>query len=473
MYFRQVFEPKLAQYSYVIGCQRTGEALVIDPMRDIDRYEAIAAEEDLKITAVAETHIHADFLSGALEYAERGVRVYLSDEGGDDWRYRWIRDHHDAVLVKDGDAFNIGNIRILVAHTPGHTPEHVSFMITDEGGGASEPMGIASGDFVFVGDLGRPDLLESAAGVAGAMEPSARTLYRSATRFLELPDYLQVWPGHGAGSACGKALGAVPDSTVGYERRFSPALDFVQRGEREFVDFILEGQPEPPLYFARMKKWNKEGAPVLGRLPQPPELDGAGVRAARDSGAVVVDTRVDRRAFMASHLEGSLYAPLDKTLPTIAGSYVEPGEPIVLIAEAGQVEEAVLDLVRIGLDEIVGFAAPATLARMDGLRATTVAETSDLERLRTEPGAVPLDVRRKTEYDLSHVPDAINIAHTRLRARRDELPDGARFLVYCRTGARAAAATSYLESLGHDAVYVDGLLADWASTAGVPAVAES
>ncbi len=473
MFFRQVFEPKLAQYSYVIGCQRTGEALVIDPMRDIDRYEAIAAEEELRITAVTETHIHADFLSGALEYAERGVRVYLSDEGGDDWRYSWASEAHDVVRVRDGDAFHIGNIRIQAVHTPGHTPEHISFMITDEGGGASEPMGIASGDFVFVGDLGRPDLLESAAGVAGAMEPSARNLYRSATRFLQLPDYLQVWPGHGAGSACGKALGAVPDSTVGYERRFSPALDFVQRGENEFVHFILEGQPEPPLYFARMKKWNKQGPPVLGRVPMPAELDGAGVLAARAAGAVVVDTRMDRSAFMASHLEGSLYAPLDKTLPTIAGSYIEPGEPIVLVAEAEQVGEAVLDLVRIGLDEVVGFATPATVAGMDGLRSTEVVDTPDLERLRTAAGHVALDVRRKTEYDEGHVPGALNIAHTRLRARREELPNGVRFLVYCRTGARAAAASAYLESLGHEVVYADGMFADWATRAGVPVGAES
>ncbi|MDH3225055.1 MAG: MBL fold metallo-hydrolase, partial [Gemmatimonadota bacterium] len=420
MFFRQVFEPKLAQYSYIVGCQRTGEALVIDPMRDIDRYEAIAAEEELRITAVTETHIHADFLSGAREYAARGVQVYLSDEGDADWKYRWVQDDYDVTLVKGGDSFQIGNIKIEVVHTPGHTPEHIAFMIIDEGGGASEPMGIASGDFVFVGDLGRPDLLESAAGVAGAMEPSARRLFHSATQFLELPDYLQVWPGHGAGSACGKALGAVPESTVGYERRFSPALDFVQRGEDAFVEFILEGQPEPPMYFARMKKWNKEGAPILGRIPSPAELDETGLDAAVADGAVVLDTRVDRSEFMSSHLPGSLYAPLDKTLPTIAGSYIEPDEPIVLVANAEEVEEAVLDLVRIGLDGVVGYVTPTTLARMDRLVSTPVAGADDLERLRSEEGSLPLDVRRRTEYDPAHVPGALNVAHTRLRVRKDE-----------------------------------------------------
>ena len=473
MYFRQVFEPKLAQYSYIVGCQRTGEALVIDPMRDIERYEEIAAEEELKITAVTETHIHADFLSGALEYAEQGVRVYLSDEGDEDWKYRWVRDDHDAVLVTDGDFFHVGNIKIQVVHTPGHTPEHIAFLITDEGGGATEPMGIASGDFVFVGDLGRPDLLESAAGVAGAMEPSARRLYASATQFLELPDYLQVWPGHGAGSACGKALGAIPETTVGYERRFSPALGFVQRGEQDFVDFILEGQPEPPMYFARMKSWNKIGAPVLGGVPQPSELDAGGVSAAIAEGATIVDTRTDRGAFMAAHLPGSLYAPMDRTLNTIAGSYLEPDEPIVLIVDPADLQEAVLDLIRIGLDKIVGFATPATLAGMDGLVSTPVADTSALERLRMEEGTIPLDVRRKTEFDAAHVPGAINVAHTRLRVRKDELPDDTKFLVYCRTGARAAAASAYLETLGHDVVYVDGEFADWQQAARAAHAAES
>ena len=246
MFFRQIVDEKLAQYAYLIGCQRTGEAIVIDPERDIDRYIDIARENGLTITAVTETHIHADFLSGCREFAERtGVRVYLSDEGDADWKYEWYRPY-DHVLLHDGDVFSVGHIDVKAVFTPGHTPEHLSFMVTDRGGGATEPLGMASGDFVFVNDLGRPDLLESAAGFAGAMRPSAIRLFHSAQRFIQFPEFLQVWPGHGAGSACGKALGAVPETTVGYEKRFSPALQAVLEGESTFVDFILEGQPEPP-----------------------------------------------------------------------------------------------------------------------------------------------------------------------------------------------------------------------------------
>jgi hydroxyacylglutathione hydrolase len=190
MFFRQIFDEQLAQYAYLIGCQRTGEALIIDPERDVERYMEIAAAEDLRIVAATETHIHADFLSGCRQMAESyGVRVYLSDEGDADWKYGWHElGDYDVTFIRDGDTFSIGNIQVKVLHTPGHTPEHVSFLVTDLGGGATDPVGIASGDFVFVGDLGRPDLLETAAGVQGAREPSARRLYASSRRFLELPD---------------------------------------------------------------------------------------------------------------------------------------------------------------------------------------------------------------------------------------------------------------------------------------------
>ncbi|MEM7353347.1 MAG: MBL fold metallo-hydrolase, partial [Acidobacteriota bacterium] len=361
MLLRQIGDPKLAQYAYLIGCQRTGEALIIDPERDIDRYVEIAREEDLHLTAVAETHIHADFLSGARELAEtHGTKLYLSAEGGPDWQYEWTsQGDYDVRLLRDGDRFTVGGIEIQALHTPGHTPEHLSFIVTDRGGGADEPIGIASGDFVFVGDLGRPDLLESAAGVAGQMDPSARRLYRSIERFLALPDYVQVWPAHGAGSACGKALGAVPSSTVGYEKRHNAAIDAARRGEEAFVESILGGQPEPPLYFATMKRLNKEGAPVLGELPKPRPLEIEELQQAlADDEAVVVDTRLDRTAFMDAHLAGSLYAPYDRSFPTIVGSYVRPEEAVVLVIDEAQVEAAIRDLVRIGFDRVGGFITP-------------------------------------------------------------------------------------------------------------------
>jgi hydroxyacylglutathione hydrolase len=463
MFFRQIFDPELAQYAYILGCQRTGEALVIDPERDIDRYVQIASEEGLRIVAATETHIHADFLSGLREFAEQhGVKLYVSDEGDADWKYNWAKDSdYDVHFLKDNDEFMIGNIRVQALHTPGHTPEHMSFVITDMGGGADEPIGIASGDFVFVGDLGRPDLLETAAGVVGAREPSARRLFESTKRFLELEDHMQVWPGHGAGSACGKALGAVPQSTVGYERRFNAALSFDT--EQGFVDSILDGQPEPPIYFARMKDLNKNGVPILGDMPAP-KLYGIEELAERGSaeGAVIVDTRADRRAFMAGHIAGSLYAPLDISFAMIVGSYVTPETKIYLIADAADVDGAVRTLIRIGYDNIEGFAPPSTLVE-SGL-AEAVIERMDFTALDTSPDTdshTILDVRGAAEYAGAHIPGAINIAHTRLAARLDEVPTDQPVLVHCRSGKRASASVALLAKAGYDVTLVDGDFASW------------
>ena len=283
MFLRQITDSSLAQNAYMIGCQRTGEAIIIDPERDVDRYLKIAADNGFRLTAVADTHIHADYLSGARELVERhGAIAYLSAEGGPDWQFEWAKEKANARLLQDGDIFCIGNIELKALLTAGHTPEHLSFLITDIGGGATEPMGLLSGDFIFVGDVGRPDLLESAAGQTGAMEPSARTLHHSLRATANLPEHLQILPGHGAGSACGKALGAVPTSVMGYERRYNGALrEALEGSEDAFVHDILSGQPEPPRYFARMKRDNKVGPTLLpdGKLPQPRRLQSDEVAA--------------------------------------------------------------------------------------------------------------------------------------------------------------------------------------------------
>lgn len=461
MFFRQIVDDKLAQHAYLVGCQRTREAVLVDPERDVDRYVAIARQEGLRITAVTETHIHADFLSGCLEFVERyGCRAYLSAEGGPEWEYEWAAGRDQVTLLRDGDGFSVGGIGVQAMHTPGHTPEHLSFMITDRAGGASEPMGMVSGDFIFVGDLGRPDLLESAAGHAGQMEPSARRLYGSAVDVFELPDYLRIWPGHGAGSACGKALGAVPDTTAGYEKRFSPALAAVRGGEDAFVRYILDGQPEPPLYFGRMKVENRRGPPLLGPLPRPRRLAGADlVAVAADPGAVVLDTRVDRLGFYSAHIPGSIYAPLNKSFPTIAGCYVDPASRIALVCEEDQVEEAVRDLVRIGLDRVTGWCPSGELdalrSRDNGLASIEVIDFAELERRRDPAGLHVLDVRRATEFARSCVDGATNIAHTRLAARLDELPRDGALAVHCLSGARASAAASLLEREGFRVVAVN------------------
>lgn len=459
MLFRQIADDNLAQYAYLIGCQQTGEAIIIDPERDIDRYINIARSENLEIVAATETHIHADFVSGTREFANRGIKVYLSDEGDKDWKYAWASDY-DAVLVKSGDTFDIGKIQIEVRHTPGHTPEHISFLVTDFGGGANKPMGLVSGDFVFVGDVGRPDLLETAAGNAGAQEPSARKLYSSIREFLELPDYMQLWPGHGAGSACGKALGAIPESTVGYEKMFNASIDAAKRGEQEFVDAVLEGQPEPPLYFAQMKKWNKSGPPLLGDIPEPVKLDTRGFeRLVSSNEAIIVDTRMDRSAFMEKHVPGSLFAPFDKTFPTVTGSYISESDAVCLIVDEDSLNEAVLNLIRIGRDNVTAYITFDTLEDYlaDHAASTTrEIQTDEIQKFTGDDTAV-VDVRRASEAASGAVQGSVNIAHTRLAARLDEIPEGKTLLVHCRSGARSAVASAFLEHKGYDVIYVNGM----------------
>ncbi|HAH52427.1 MAG TPA: MBL fold metallo-hydrolase, partial [Balneola sp.] len=382
MFFQQIFEEKLAQYAYLIGCQKSGEAIIVDPMRDIDRYQKIASKNKLKIVAATETHIHADYLSGLRELAENGVKILVSDEGDKDWKYEWvIGSDYDHQLLKDTDEFNIGNIKFTTVFSPGHTPEHISFLVTD-GATTDEPMGLLSGDFVFVGDVGRPDLLETAAGEVGAMDESAKTLYKSIEKFKTMPEYLQLWPGHGAGSACGKALGAVPESTVGYEQRFNGSIK-AAISEKDFVEYILDGQPEPPLYFARMKRDNKKGPKVLGKIPAPKKKSiQSMIGETRTSNAVIVDTRTDRMKFMNGHIQGSLYAPFNKTFNTIVGSYVSDDEDIYLIIDETSVDEAVLDLIRIGLDNIKGYATPEELVEFKSQGGTLFStETINFEKI--------------------------------------------------------------------------------------------
>lgn len=464
MLFRQIFDPKLAQYAYLIGCQQTKEAIVIDPERDVDQYLRLAEEEGLRIVAAAETHIHADFLSGAREMAERvGAKLYLSAEGeADGWASNWAKKgRYDVTFLRNGDTFKIGHIEFKVVHTPGHTPEHICYQVTDKGGGATEPMGIVTGDFVFVGDLGRPDLLESAAKIAGMKDPSARRLYQSVLQFLELPDYWQLWPGHGAGSACGKALGAVPESTVGYEKRFNASLAPAREGEEAFVRTILSGQPEPPLYYARMKVYNRDGVPVLGRLPAPRRLSVAELDRLVQKGEVTfIDTRLDHTAFMYAHLPGVLYAPFNKSFNTTVGSLVADDQtPLVLIIDDEEVEQAVRDLIRIGYDHIEAYATPETLVRYfkeGGARVEIpiISSFEEVARLREQPDVAVVDVRYASEYEASHIPGAINASYTRLPEYLDRIPKDRTLLVHCATGARSAAAASFLAAQGYRVQYV-------------------
>lgn len=465
MFMRTIYDEKLAQAAYLFGCQRSGEAIIIDPERDVDRYIDLAAAHGLTIVATAETHIHADFLSGSRELAERvGATVYVSDEGDADWKYQWLdAGAYKHVLLKHGNTFRIGAIEFRVIHTPGHTPEHIAFLVADRGSGANEPIGIVTGDFVFVGDLGRPDLLESAAGQQGAMEPAARRLYQSVRTLDALPEFVQVWPGHGAGSACGKALGAVPSSTIGYEQRFNPAIRAAS-DESGFVKFILSGQPEPPVYFAAMKRDNKQGPRVLGSLPSPERLAQNQLMATNTRETALIDTR-PWQAFQIGHVPGALSIPLNSAFTTNAGSIVRDDEPIALIVEPDRLEEAIRDLVRIGLDRIVGWVDASDLeafAHRGGLLSQVPeVQASETDAVLEDAHTLALDVRRATEFAEGHLPNAINIAHTRLAMRLNELSRDHRLLVYCRSGARSGVAASFLMRNGFEVINVRGGYLAW------------
>lgn len=470
MFLRMVYDDKLAEAAYLIGCQRTGEAIMIDPERDVDRYEKIASANGLRIVAVAETHIHADFISGGRELAEKGAKVYVSDEGDADWKYQWLDKKmggggYNHRLLKDGDTFAVGNIEFKAVHTPGHTPEHLCFMVTDRGAGADKPMGVATGDFVFVGDLGRPDLLESAAGFAGKADPSAHRLYQTVRKFMAWPDYLQVWPAHGAGSACGKALGAVPQSTVGYEKMFNASV-LAAKTEQGFVDFILDAQPEPPLYFARMKRDNKIGPRVLGGVPTPRELSVDDLKKVVEKKAMVIDTR-SWAAFKQGHLPGALHLPLNNTFNTDAGSLIGEHDVIHLIIEPSRVDEAVRDLIRVGLDKFCGWYDASKLdafVEAGGTLVPTAEITvSDARVLLDTTKPFVLDVRRKTEFAEGHIAGATNIAHTRLLSRLAEVPKDRPILVNCRSGARSARACSLLQRHGYQVTNLAGGMLAWDS----------
>ncbi|GHF52905.1 hydroxyacylglutathione hydrolase [Deinococcus metalli] len=459
MYFERFYDPDLAQASYLLGCQRRGEALVIDPVRDVGIYTRAAAAQGLSVTHVTETHIHADYLSGSRQLAAAtGAQLLLSAEGGPEWAYAFPH-----TGLRGGDVFRVGNLRVDVLHTPGHTPESVSFLLTDSARG-EQPVMLFTGDFVFVGDVGRPDLLDEAAGGVDTRFAAARQLFASLRDvILTLPDFVQVWPGHGAGSACGKALGAVPSTTVGYERAVGWWAPLVTAGDdAAFTAHLLSGQPDAPLYYARIKAQNRAGPALLGGLSPLPELDTATVRARVAAGARVIDTR-PRAEHHAGAPAGSVNLPDGPTVETWAGWLLDPARAYVLLAPAGRAEALRRRLWMVGIDAVVGFTASAD--GLDPAPATVI-----------PPGELPedallLDVRTATEYAAGHLPGARHVHAGRLVGQLGTLPRGRDLLVYCQGGARSAAAASVLRAEGFRVSELDGGYDAWvrAGAAGPPA----
>ncbi|MFL5561853.1 MAG: rhodanese-like domain-containing protein [Gemmatimonadaceae bacterium] len=476
MLLRRFYDSQLAQASYMIGCAATGEAIVVDPNRDVEQYVRAAAEEGLRVSHVTETHIHADFVSGSRELAARtGAQLLLSGEGGKHWQYEFAAGAN-ATLLHDGDRFMVGNIRFDVMHTPGHTPEHLSFLVTDTAA-TDRPMGAITGDFIFVGDVGRPDLLERAAKVAGTMRDGARSLFRSLQRFKTLPDYLQLWPGHGAGSACGKALGAVPSSTLGYERLANWALTVAD--EDEFVDAVLAGQPDPPKYFAEMKRINRAGPPILGGSRAPARLGASELARLLAERALVVDTR-SATEYARRHVPGTINIPLNKSFTTWAGwlvPYDRDFHVITSSSSAGTIEEIAHDLSLIGLDRIAGHFELGVVDEWSrSARALGAVPRVTGAELATRIGRGKLaviDVRGGAEWMEGHIPGVANIPLGYLTDRVDEIPRDRPVVVHCQSGSRSAIAASVLRANGFaDVIDFAGGFADWQAAGGAVERAE-
>jgi hydroxyacylglutathione hydrolase len=446
MLLERYYNEWLSQSSYLLACQETKRAIVVDPNRDVDRYLAAAVHEKLTIAYVTETHIHADFISGARDLARKsGAQLVLSAEGGSDWQYRFAKDD-GARLVRDGDEIELGDVRLRVRHTPGHTPEHICFVATDRAS-SDRPIGMFTGDFVFVGDVGRPDLLERAARIGGTMDAMARSLFRSLRALSDLPDYLQLWPGHGAGSACGKSLGAMPSTTLGYERIANWA--FQTSDEDRFVAEVLAGQPEPPKYFATMKAVNRDGPPPAPRAAELPEIDLAGFERALAAGTPVIDVR-STADFAAGHLPKVLNIPGGTSFITWAGSLLPYDRDLILLADdATRLARTRQGLSLIGLDRVIGQGGAALRAEWQASHgALQTVRQLHAKALAASKDRRVIDVRGAAEWNEGHLSNAEHLFLGDLAARAGAIPHDTPIAVHCEGGTRSAIAASMLQAQG-------------------------
>ena len=409
MYFKQFYLGCLAQASYMIGSK--GEAAVVDPRRDVETYLDEAKREGLTIRHVIETHLHADFVSGHRELAARtGAKIYFGAKA---------QAKFDYVPVREGDEISLGDVALRFLETPGHTPESLSVLVIDRTK-SDTPEAVLTGDTLFIGDVGRPDLL----GARMSAQELAGMLYDSLhEKLLKLPDSVAVYPAHGAGSLCGRNISSETSSTIGQQRRFNYALQPMPRDE--FIRMMTTDLPEAPAYFSRDVQLNREGAGSLSELPGPPPLDAAAVDEMRRSGAVVLDTRPSAQ-YGTGHIPGSLNIGLGGQFASWAGALIPAEKRIIFVTEdEEQVEEARTRLARVGLENVAGFLAGGLLAWHESGRPLASTEQISVDELRhrLEQGSVDqlVDVRRPGEWQAGHIAQARHFPLNDLAARAREL----------------------------------------------------
>jgi hydroxyacylglutathione hydrolase len=453
--FKQFYLPCLAHASYLIGDEATGTAAVVDPQRDTDQYIAFASEHGLQIRHVFLTHLHADFVAGHLELRDRaGATIYLGSAAKAGYAFTPLR---------DGDTVEFGRVRLKALETPGHTPESVSILVYDLAKNETQPHAVLTGDTLFIGDVGRPDL-RAALGWS-ANELGSRLFDSLHKKLLALPDESLVYPAHGAGSLCGKALSKETVSTLGEQRRLNYALQPMSK--EAFIQVVTADQPDAPPYFTYDAMLNSEERPTLDealtREMNPLTLDA--VLTLQAEGAQILDTR-DPDEFAAAHLKGSINIWLGGQYATWAGTILDRAHPIVIIADPGREKEGAVRLGRIGFDHVAGYLRdglhsleprPELVAFTERLSAQYAAEV-----LASSEPPVAIDVRTPREREQRHIAGSLSIPLSRLAENAKTLPKGRPLLLYCAGGFRSSIAASLLQRSGFEQVAeIAGGIAGW------------
>ena len=460
MIVRRIYDPNLAQAAYLVGCSETREALVIDPACDIDRCLSLAAQLGLRIVAVAETHVHADFVSGVCGFlAHHAVTAFVSAEGPESPWMASVATAPGARLarIRAGDSFRVGTLEFTARHTPGHTRESLSFEVEGTSNGTKL---LFSGDFLFAGDVGRPDL--GAFATEGlSLKEGLEKLRDSLASLDDLPLDTQVLPGHGAGSECGRSICNMPATTIGIERVINRAMRAHAEGG-DFAQAVMGGAAEPPPYFARVKRLNEHGGRALAGTPEVAELAPEAFEAlVQRTDVAIIDTR-SWNDFLDSRLPYAISAPFERSFGPTVANYLEEDDLVALIAPRAQVAEIARVLLRVGVapESILGFVEPAAVAEL-GAANFVVHGVDDISPVRAhelvERGAATVvDVRTCREFAAGHLPGATHIPYTHLRARIGDIPRDRPVLCYCRSGNRSARAAALLAREGLDALNMRG-----------------